>query len=197
LHVNGPAAAKRVRIALGAFSGLVMIVAISLQIHYPGRALSGEDAAGTWLSGALLIAAMTLSLAAAARRGGAWHLFPPFFALLALDERFMFHERLKRRLAFAFPHPPSGRSWLPEAPVLAAALAGAGMAALLWRRLGKTGRAFLLAAAVLGAASVAMDVLALGAFIEDGLKLGAELALACALAEAPFAGDAERSGPEA
>ncbi|MBK8801917.1 MAG: hypothetical protein IPN71_07650 [Fibrobacteres bacterium] len=137
--------------------------------------LSGEDSVGTWLSGALLVASTTLALQLWKRRGAwPWSLTTAFFGLLALDERFMFHETLKERIqvGLAESHSPD---FVSETPVLFGALAGVFVCTTLWRRLQPKGRRLLLAGAVLGAVSVALDVLHAGALPEDACKLLAEL----------------------
>lgn len=164
------------------FLGLVVACALVGSRHYPARALSGEASVGTWLSGALLIAAAVLALVAGMRRGLIpWSMYALFFAVLALDERFMFHEQAKTRIQFGYPGIPAAWQWVYELPVLLGAVAGAILALHLWKRMGRRGRMLLGCAALLGSASVAMDVLHAGAVPEDCLKLLAELALVCGL----------------
>jgi hypothetical protein len=164
------------------FSVLVLLIAFICNPQYPIRVISGEASVGTWLSGALLVTAAVLSMVAGMRSGGyPWFIFTVFFAILALDERFMFHEHLKERIVFSFTAIPASWHWVYELPVLLGAGIGALVAALLWRQFTRSGRILLMCAAVLGSASVAIDVLSLGVFWEDSLKLVAELALTCAL----------------
>ena len=164
------------------FFGLVVACAFIGSRHYPARALSGEASVGTWLSGALLIAASVSALAAGMRRGLIpWSLYGLFFAVLALDERFMFHEQAKTRIQFGYPGIREAWQWVYEVPVLLGAVVGGFLALHLGKRMGRRGRIFLGCAALLGSASVAMDVLHAGAVPEDCLKLLAELALLCGL----------------
>ena len=102
------------------------------------------------------------------------------FLLLALDERFMFHEQLKEQIIFSSYADKLPR-WLYEIPVIAGACIGGFMALLLWRNLSLKSRVLLLFAVVMGTASVVIDVLAGGVFWEECLKLVAELLVVCAL----------------
>lgn len=181
-HLGPPGSVYAATGLVCGFFGLVVAVALIESRHYPARALSGETSVGTWLSCALLIAAAVLALVAGMRRGlTPWSLYALFFAFLALDERFMFHEQAKMRIQFGYPGVPAAWRWFDELPVLLGAVAGALVALHLWKRMGRRGRMLLGCAAVLGSASVAMDVLHAGAMPEDGFKLLAELALVCGL----------------
>ncbi len=166
----------RVSFFVTVFFVAVCAVALAVNSRYPVRALCGEESAGTWLSGAMLIMAAVLSAVAARRRGlNPWFLCALFFAVCAADERFMFHEQLKELLQFRIApgHPPE--SIFYELAVIAGALAGGGVALLLWRAAGKSGRVLLAGAVAAGTGSVVIDVLKLGVVWEDGLKLAAEL----------------------
>lgn len=162
------------------FAGAVLGTAFYAS-DYPVLVISGESSVGTWLSGALLVSSSTLSFVLGLRRGaGTWGLFTVFLALLAIDERFLFHEHLQQRIRFATFESPAG-DWLPLAPVLLAAAAGLVATTALWRELRPGGRRLLLAATLLGSASVAIDLVEAGPFWEDCCKLLAETSLACAL----------------
>ncbi|QQS05759.1 MAG: hypothetical protein IPK50_02460 [Fibrobacterota bacterium] len=147
----------------------------------PVLVVSGEDSLGTWLSGAMLVACCAFSLHLWKMRGARpWSPLALFFGLLALDERFMFHESMKERIQVGFGDmsPPNIVS---EFPVIGGALLGIAVCCALWRKLPSKGRALLVSGAVLGAASVAMDVLHQGALPEDACKLLAELCVLQAL----------------
>jgi hypothetical protein len=113
-----------------------------------------------------------------------WSLFAFSFALLALDERFMFHEQLKFRLQFHFPGWVRFGAWIYESPVLMAGCGGLILAISLYRHLQGRARLLLAIAVCLGAVSVAIDVSHTGAFWEDACKLLAEFSLVVALLDA-------------
>jgi hypothetical protein len=164
------------------FVGGVLIVALLRNYYYPLLAISGEASVGTWLSGVLLIMSATLSLVTGMDRQP-WTWFPvaAFFLILALDERFMFHEQLKEQIIF-FTYDRDLPHTLDELPVIVAACMGAGVAFLLWQQLSRGGRILLVCVVTLGLVSVVIDVLATGpVLLEDGSKLLAELLLVCAL----------------
>jgi len=168
--------------ALVVFFVLVFSVAIALNPHYPMLVIAGESSVGTWLSGVLLIISATVSLITGMRKGWLpWFLVAAFFSVLALDERFMFHERLKEKIIFSYHHGTVVSRWVYELPVIAGACAGAAIAFLLWRYLHGASRVLLLCAAFLGSASVAIDVLGAGVLWEECFKLLAELLIACVL----------------
>src|SRR6478609_7710458 len=82
-------------------SGAV-VVAIYHQRQFPATVVAGEDSVVTWLSGAMLIFMAALSLTIAMRdQMHPWFVAVLFFLLLAIDERFMFHERLKAYIIFS------------------------------------------------------------------------------------------------
>jgi hypothetical protein len=180
--MNRPGRAAGAAAMVCGFSFLVLFAAFLADRRYPVTVIAGETSPGTWLSGALLVTAAVLSLIAGMRRGWLpWSAYSLFFSVLSLDERFMFHEAIKRRILFAFPGLPPGLHWICEAPVLLGAAAGAGIAFHLWRRAERRTRVFLGAAVLLGAVSAAMDVLRLGVFFEDACKILGELSLVCGL----------------
>jgi hypothetical protein len=176
---------SRYIIAAGIVCSFLAIVFVSAFInnpHYPARVIAGESSVGTWASGMLLVMAATISLVFAMRRGWLpWSVITLFFLVLALDERFMFHENLKTDIIFYYGLDPSRQSVVAELPVIAGALAGLLFAIVLWRQLNSRGRMLLVGAAVLGVASVAIDVFALGVLLEDSFKVFAELLVVCAL----------------
>jgi hypothetical protein len=159
----------------------VFTVAFIFNPHYPMFVIAGESSVGTWMSGVLLVISGTTVSIVGMRQGWfPWLPLSAFFMLLALDERFMFHERWKQRIIFS-AHDKNVSRWVYELPVMAGACAGALVAFVLWRYLRGGSRVLLLCASVLGAASVAVDVLAAGVLWEECLKLLAELLMVCAL----------------
>ncbi len=164
-----------------AFFILVLGVAFAFNRHFQQLVIAGEASVATWMSGALLIISATLCLITGMQQKVfPWFLFSAFFFVLALDERFMFHEQLKTRIIFSFPSALASR-WLYELPVIAGSIAGALIAILLWKNLEQPGRLLLAIAVVLGGASVLIDILAAGVLWEECFKLTAELLMVCAL----------------
>jgi hypothetical protein len=164
------------------FLTIVFVVAFVNHSPFPARVIGGESSVATWVSGMLLVMAATIALIFAMRRGWfPWSLITLFLLVLALDERFMFHEGFKADIVFYYGLDPSRRSIVAEVPVIAGAMAGLLVASVLWRRLSRRGRTLLVGAAVLGMISVAMDVFVLGVLLEDSFKVFAELLLVCAL----------------
>lgn len=137
--------------------------------------LSGEHSMGTWLSDALLLASATICLLRWRREGSfLWSGGSLFFFGLALDERFQFHEALKTRAAFFLWDHQLPMLW-SEGPVLAASLAGAGVAWRMWLAFPRGARRSLVLGATCGLASVGLDVFHGGAHPEDAFKLLGEL----------------------
>jgi hypothetical protein len=173
--------ASKAILLLGIFFVLVLGIAFRYNPHFPVRVIAGEQSAGTWLSGVLLIIMASMSLVISMRqRWYPWLLLAMFFLLLALDERFMFHEQLKEHIIFS-----SYADWLPrwayELPVIIGGCLGGLMAFALWRNLPAKSRVLLLVAVVMGTASVVIDILAGGVVLEECLKLVAELLVVCVL----------------
>lgn len=175
----------RYAIAIGfvcAFLTVVFAAAFIYNPRYPSQVIAGESSVATWASGMLLVMSATIALVFAVRRGWMpWTIVALFFLLLGLDERFMFHERMKSKIIFRYSIDPTQQSIVAELPVLIGTLAGIMIALTLWRRLSGKGKMFLLSAAVLGTVSVVFDVLALGVLPEDSFKVFAELLIVCAL----------------
>lgn len=160
------------------FFVLVPVIALLLNPYYTVLVIAGESSVGTWMSGAMLVMAATLSLVLGIQRG--WFPWTPasiFFFLLALDERFMFHESARERLLFRYPN----STWLSQLPVVAALLAGLCITIILWRKFIPPNRIFLMLVLALGTLSVIYDILEAGVLIEEILKLTAELFLVIAL----------------
>ncbi len=164
------------------FFVLILIVSLASNHYYPVLVIAGELSVGTWLSGVLLVVSATTALIIGMRRGGfPWFLISAFFFVLALDERFMFHERMKEYIVFHFTHNYMRSRLINELPVIAGACVGAFVSFMLWRHLHGRNRVLLLCAAVLGTASVTIDVLEAGVLWEECFKLLGELSIACAV----------------
>lgn len=160
---------------------LFFTIAIAWHPYNPVLILAGESSPGTWMSGVLLIVAATMALITGMRRGWhPWSVAAVFFFVLAADERFMFHERLKEKIIFSINTAETSR-WLYEFPVILGALFGIALTVLLWRYVQQTSRILLMFAAVLGSISVTIDITAAGVVWEECFKLLAELLLVCAL----------------
>lgn len=146
------------------------------------RAMLFEDSPTAWLSSVLLAGAALVSLlngelAAPAR--WTWRFAAFALALMALDERFMGHERLKEWLLFSvFDGELPRMGWLGDLPV---AIYGLGGLAVLWRLHARQalgpGRVWLIAAVFLGLAALVFDIAGLGAWfqvLEEALEVSAE-----------------------
>lgn len=165
-------------VVLISFFVLVPVIALLLNPYYPVLVIAGESSVGTWMSGAMLVMAATLSLVLAIQKGWSpWVHMSMFFFLLALDERFMFHESIGERLLFAYPE----SAWLSQLPVMAAGLAGLWIILFLRRKFLPVNRIFLMLALAMGGVSVVYDLLEAGVLIEEILKLTAELCMVLAL----------------
>lgn len=172
------------RIAIALLCGFFIIVlatAFFSNPYFPMVVLARENSAGTWMSGTLLTFMASLCLFISMKqRWHPWLLFAIFFMVLALDERFMFHEQIKERIIFSFQEVTLSRL-VYELPVIIGACLGGFISVLLWRQMPSKSRILLAAAVVLGATSVMLDVLGGGVLWEDSCKLLAELLMACAL----------------
>lgn len=168
--------------ALCVFFVLVFAIPISLNPYYPAIIIAGESSIGTWMSGVLLVIASTVSFIIGMRKKWfPWYPMAAFLMLLALDERFMFHEHLKEHIIFSLKDAYKTSRWIYELPVMAGACIGVFVTWQLWRYLKNNSRILLLGATLLGSASVVFDVLAAGVLWEECCKLLAELLLACML----------------
>ncbi|MGC3945668.1 MAG: hypothetical protein QM762_14300 [Chryseolinea sp.] len=164
---------------LCAFFVIVLLVAFLKSAPYLSNAIAGESSVGTWLSGVLLVTGAVTSLIVGSRHQlWKWYIISVFFLMLAADEHFMFHEKIKEQLIFSDHTKPF---WFYEVPVLLGAILGFVVAMVLVRILSGWSRKLLMIGVAFGLASVTMDVLAAGVLIEDMFKLLAELAVACAL----------------
>lgn len=160
-----------------------IVLAVSFYVNRPfyQLAIAGESSVSTWLSGVLLVISAAFSIIIGVRQKTVlWFGITAFFLLLALDERFMFHEQLKERLIFSF-HPSVNAHWIYEIPVLLAACVGGCISFLLRKEFSRTNRILLGFAIGLGLVSVVFDVWAAGVVLEECAKLLAELTITCAL----------------
>ncbi|HZY78208.1 MAG TPA: hypothetical protein VFE50_01700 [Cyclobacteriaceae bacterium] len=164
-------------VMLCGFLAVVFTIAYFDNRNSPLTVVAGEASVGTWASGMLLVISATISLIFGMRRGWfPWSVISLFFLILALDERFMFHEGLKTDIIMGFDKP----GIFAELPVILGAFVGLIVSITLWKKFHNTARKLLVAAVVFGVASVTIDVFALGVFWEDSFKLIAELAISCA-----------------
>jgi hypothetical protein len=163
-----------------AFIALFFIVAFAFNGRHPILLIAGEDSPATWLSGAMLISAATLSGTIAIReRWLPWILLSAFFFLLAIDERFMIHEAIKDRILFS-----AGKDapwWLKELPVIIGAFVGIGVSIMLFKIFDKTGRGLVSISVLFGLISIIFDIFSKGVIPEEVSKLVAEIAMCLAL----------------
>jgi len=89
----------------------------------------------------------------------------------------MFHEALKQHIIFSYGHGKVPSRWIYELPAIAGAIFGVFIAILLWLRLRAASRPFIMVVAILGAASVTLDVLSASVILEESFKLLAELTM--------------------
>ena len=173
-----------VRIAillLCSFFFVVLAFSFAANRHFPIKVVGGENSVGAWMSDALLIFMAALCLfMSMTRRWYPWLFFAAFFMLLALDERFMFHEQIKQRILFSSSAIHMSR-WIYELPVIIGAVVGFSLSFVLWRHLPVRVRLFLPFVVAFGAASVVIDVIGAGVLWEESCKLMAELLMACIL----------------
>jgi len=154
------------------------VFALAFNPHFPQLVIVGESSVGTWMSGVLLVISASASLIIGMRRGdNFWFYMTVFFLVLALDERFMFHEHLKERLIFMGVH----WRFIYELPVMIGAGIGAFVAYRLNARLKGASRLLLYSAVGLGTTSIVIDILSAGVLWEECAKLLAELVMACAV----------------
>lgn len=156
----------------------VFAIALSQNTFFPVLVFAGEDSVGTWMSGALLIFSASMCLfISMSERWYPWIVLSGFFLLLALDEKFMFHERVKEWIIFS----GTTSRWVYELPVILGAGIGMCAALVLWQHTRWKSHVLLVGTVVFGLASVVIDVLAAGILWEECFKLFAELLLASAL----------------
>jgi hypothetical protein len=164
---------------LCAFFVLTLGTAFFFNRNFPVLVVASESSVGTWISGVLLTCCAAIALVISIHQG--WHpwvLLKVFFFFLAADEHFMFHERMKEWIIFSYRNAPV---IMRESPVMVGALIGGWVSWMLWSRVKRQSRGFLLGAVLLGLASVILDVIGSSALWEESFKLTAELAIVCAL----------------
>lgn len=173
---------NRGSISICSFFFLVFGISLFAPVS-PVRIIAGENSVGSWMSGVLLVISSTACAIISMRRGWyPWTLLSTFFILLAIDENFLIHESLKRKIVFVtYEQTNQAIYWLGELPVIGMAVVGMIVAWILWKHLQLSIRWLIPLGAFFGICSVTIDVLGLGVLLEDSLKLFAELAVACAL----------------
>jgi hypothetical protein len=187
---------QRARLVAGTGAALVVAVSFVFNRHYPESVLSGENSTGTWLSVFLLAGSCTATLIIGMQRTGfCWWVVSAFFFMLALDERFMFHERLKQYIVFSSADPASVPFYLAEAGVLGGIIIGASMACLMWKHTLSKGRLFLVLGVAFGSLSAILDIADHCLFLEDLCKLlGETMVFMYLLGEIAVAIDRKESG---
>ncbi len=149
----------------GVLLGLALLMAAMIVAHWPWleQAVATEDAPLAWLQSSLLWSAATLALLLAlAERAGqrGWAGLALMLACLALDERFMGHERLKDWLLFhAFDGDPQRMGLWGDAPMLGYGIGG--LLVLAWLRRQRWPRPALrlmVAAVLVGCGALALDL---------------------------------------
>lgn len=147
------------------------IMAAMIYAWWPNLAvaLALEDSPFAWLQSGLLVACATVAgiralidapgqSSANIRARFPWALLSLLLVLAALDERFMFHERIQEFLLFGLLRgDPALRPWT-QALMLIYALAGIGVTLWLRRAMAEPAWRWCRAAVVLGIAAVALDV---------------------------------------
>src|SRR6478609_6270234 len=109
---------------LCSFFFVVLAFSFASNRHFPVKVVGGENSVGTWLSDVLLIfMAASCLFISMKRRWYPWLFFAAFFMLLALDERFMFHEQMKQRILLSFSTIRLSR-WIYELPVIIGVVVG-------------------------------------------------------------------------
>lgn len=162
-------------------------MAISAWLHRPWWELAfrSDNSPVSWLSAALLVAAALLCVRLVGDgslprvRGG---ILASMLGAMALDEQFMFHERLKYR------HLPDGSAFADASTVVLVA----GGLLMLWLFLrtvrGLAPRLLMMAAIGVGELALVVDLMgtdapALLSMLEEGIEVLAETLFVCALLE--------------
>jgi hypothetical protein len=168
---------SRGEIAAVVITGVFVTVTLGLALLYsgdfPALAVASETSVGTWLSGVLLSCCAGISLVYCLRYDWyRWAIIVTFFLLLAADEHFMFHERMKEWITFSYT---GATKLVRESPVIAGAVLGGWIVRLLWNELSREGRIILSVATLCGILSVTLDVMGGAALVEECLKIVGEL----------------------
>jgi hypothetical protein len=147
-------------ISLGVIA-FVVVVAVAAGRHAV-QELMREKSPIAWLSTMLLVGSSTMALVlwmgGRGRAGFAW--LSAALVLAALDERFMFHERLKHQLlAHVFDYHREAMGHWGDAPMALVPLVGAGLIWVLRGELrGRLVRGLLVAAFTAGVVAIALDI---------------------------------------
>jgi len=173
---------------LAAFAVGFVAVTIASYWPYVEEAVAPERSPLTWLSSALIAAGAAVCLSLAMRSGRPWRFgaIAAGLAFMALDERFMFHERLKDLILWrAYDGDLGAMGVVGDLPMLAYAAGGAAVLVLLWRVVAtRTARILLATAIGLGAVCVGLDLAFGGGWpqvIEELTEIVAEGVLLVAL----------------
>jgi hypothetical protein len=180
---------------------IAFVIAVAVAAGpYAVQELMRERSPIAWLSAMLLAAssAMALVLAMGSRRAGAgFSGLSAALAVAAMDERFMFHERLKHQLlARAFDYDKAAMGHWGDAPMALVPLIGAW---LIWRLRGEFGvrlcRGLLACALGTGVVAVTLDIATIAPVaqaVEEVLEVVAETLFLMALLARVEAGRAGR-----
>jgi hypothetical protein len=183
---------RRLALAFAAISlGITaFVVAVAVAAGpYAVQELMREKSPIAWLSSMLLVASSAAALVLAMRSLGNGLGFGTLAAALAaaaMDERFMFHERLKHQLlAHAFDYDQEAMGHWGDAPMALVPLFGAW---LIWRLRGelrgRVCRGLLVAALAAGAIAVSLDIATIephAQAVEEVLEVVAETLFLMAL----------------
>jgi hypothetical protein len=161
---------------------VVTMLATMIWINWPSldAAVGIEEAPVAWLSSSLLVAGSVTALNAAPTGNRlAWLALCALLLVMAVDERFMGHERLRDWLAVG--------AW-GNTVLLAYPAAGAPIVRALLREIPQTrARALILAGVVIAAVAIALDIafeIMILQILEELLEVLAETLFLCGLLEA-------------
>jgi hypothetical protein len=153
--------AVRLTIAMLTIVFTITIAVVFAEWPFIERAIALEDAPIAWLQSTLIVASAVTCLCRGIMSGRpAWNAIAAALLVLALDERFMGHERLKEWIWLEFFDADWSRAgrW-PDVPMLFVAAVGAAVVTWITREIPAGYPAGLMwAALAAGAAALAMDV---------------------------------------
>ncbi|HYV43534.1 MAG TPA: hypothetical protein VFA20_01690 [Myxococcaceae bacterium] len=176
---------------------IAFVVAVAVAAGpYAVQELMREKSPIAWLSTMLLVGSSAVSLVLFMRsRGGAgFGALSAALAVAAMDERFMFHERLKHQLlARAFDYDKAAMGHWGDAPMALVPLVGAGLIWLLRGELrGRLVRGVLAVAFAVGVVAIGLDIATeapVAQAVEEVLEVVAETLFLLALLARVSAGD--------